>query len=44
MLEALNTQIDLLEESIYKKIKDHDSTLLDNLRSVPGIGPDLRCL
>jgi transposase len=39
MLEALNTQIDQLEESIYKKIKDHDSTLLDNLRSIPGIGP-----
>lgn len=39
LLETLDQQIDQLEKSIYKNIKDHDSTLLENLRSIPGIGP-----
>ncbi len=39
LLAELNRQIDLLEESVYQKIKDHDDTLLDNLKSIPGIGP-----
>jgi len=39
LLEELNRQIDYLEESVYQKIKDHDDKLLDNLKSIPGIGP-----
>ena len=39
LLEALNQQIDQLEEGIHQKIKDHDDKLLDNLKSIPGIGP-----
>ena len=39
LLETLNRQIDLLEQSVHQKIKDHDDKLLDKLRSIPGIGP-----
>ncbi len=39
LLEELTYQIDLLEESVYQKIKDHDDKLLANLKSIPGIGP-----
>ena len=39
MLETLNEHIDQLEVSIYQKIKDHNSGLLDNLLSIPSIGP-----
>jgi transposase len=38
LLTGLNEQIDQLEKVVYQKIKDHDSSLLDNLRSIPGIG------
>ncbi len=39
LLKELNQQIDLLEASVYQRIKDHDDKLLDNLKSIPGIGP-----
>lgn len=39
LVEELNRQINYLEESVYQKIKDHDDKLLDNLKSIPGIGP-----
>ncbi len=39
LLEELNRQIDELEASVHQKIKDHDNKLLDNLKSIPGIGP-----
>ncbi|MDO1450987.1 transposase [Rhodocytophaga aerolata] len=39
LLEELSWQIDQLQTSTYEKIKNHDSTLISNLRSIPGIGP-----
>jgi hypothetical protein len=43
LLETLEQQIQELEQAIYQKIKEHDEKLLENLISIPGIGPDLRC-
>jgi transposase len=37
--ETLERQIDELEQSIYQQIKDHNEKLLENLQSIPGIGP-----
>jgi len=44
LLQQLNHQIDLLEKSIQQKLKQHNKDLLDNLRSIPGIGPKTAAL
>jgi transposase len=38
LITQLTYQIELLEESVYQKIQVYDSALVDNLRSIPGIG------
>jgi hypothetical protein len=43
LLETLEQQIQELDQAIYQKIKEHDEKLPENLISIPGIGPDLRC-
>lgn len=39
LLDHLNQQIEQLERSIYQKVNQQDQSLLQNLRSIPGIGP-----
>jgi transposase len=44
LLQELNQRIDLLEKSIQQKLQQHDKDLLENLRSIPGIGPKTAAL